>query len=127
MVAEHMKEELVEMREAGKSSTLFHEAVSYVATMCTTLMDRHCFDPAEWGTCFTPFLGPFVGGVAKQACEYAPSPLSPPDPAVGKALPTCLFSCPRTSNASPLFMRCAQLLVCFRARTAWGCLVWGTG
>lgn len=71
MVGEHMKEELAAMREEGKSSTLFNEALVYVATMCTTLMDRHCFDTREWATCFTPFLGPFVGDSAKQACECA--------------------------------------------------------
>lgn len=111
-----MKEELVEMREAGKSSTLFHEAVSYVATMCTTLMDRHCFDPAEWGTCFTPFLGPFVGGVAKQACEYALRPRLPGlnDP------PVRCFRRPDVDWCAPITAgrrgdqqrRPAQLLVC---------------
>jgi ABC transporter/Four helical bundle domain len=71
MVADHMTEELVELRAAGKSNTLFEEALQYVATMCTTLMDEHCFDSKQWALCFTPYIGPFVGERAAEACLCA--------------------------------------------------------
>jgi hypothetical protein len=81
MVADHMKEELVELREEGKSNTLFDEAIEYVATMCTSLMDNHCFDSKQWEVCFTPYIGAFVGQRTKEACLCAVplvSPLSHP-------------------------------------------------
>lgn len=74
MVGDHMKEELVELREEGKSNTLFEEAISYVATMCTTLMDNHCFDSKQWELCFTPYIGAFVGQRTKESCLYVACP-----------------------------------------------------
>ena len=74
MVAEHMKEELAAMREAGRSNTLYDEAVAYVATMCTSLMDAHSFKPAEWDACFTPYIGPYVGERTAEACQCAAAP-----------------------------------------------------
>jgi hypothetical protein len=67
-----MKEELQPMLEAGKSNTLYDEAVTYVATMCTTLMDNHNFDSKTWDACFTPYIGPFVGSQTVAACQCVP-------------------------------------------------------
>lgn len=58
----------MELREAGKSNTLFEEAISYVATMCTTLMDNHCFDSKQWELCFAPYMEAFVGQRTKESC-----------------------------------------------------------
>ena len=77
MVGDHMKEELVELREDGKSNTLFEEAITYVATMCTTLMDNHCFDSKQWELCFTPYMQAFVGSRTKESCLCAPGSLVP--------------------------------------------------
>lgn len=71
MVAQRMKEELAEMREAGKSNTLYDEALAYVATMCTSLMDEHKFAPEQWDACFTPYIAPYVGEASADACQCA--------------------------------------------------------
>jgi hypothetical protein len=77
-----MKEELQPMLEAGKSNTLYEEAVIYVAAMCTTLMDDNNFDPKTWESCFTPFIGPFVGDQTAKACQCVSSLPSMTPPSV---------------------------------------------
>ena len=98
-----MKEELVTMREDGKSNTLYDEAVLYVATMCTSLMDEHCFEAEQWDSCFVPYIGPFVGDLSAAACLCA-------------FLLLCFFIC-----FLPSFVFCflpSCFLPCIRARCA---------
>lgn len=70
-VAETMKEELEVHREKGCSNTLYDDALRYTATMCCSLMDKHNFTAKVWDSCFTPYIGPFVGDHAKEACQCA--------------------------------------------------------
>lgn len=70
-VAQVMREELEAHRESGCSNTLYDDALRYTATMCCSLMDKHDFAAKTWDLCFTPYIGPFVGESAKEACTCA--------------------------------------------------------